>query len=59
MADIKTHLRELSVATTIGLLKTHTQFELCDLYDSNKFFSLATSVIAGDISNAKVACTII
>jgi hypothetical protein len=57
MADIKTHLRELSVATTIGLLKTHTQFELCDLYDSNKFFSLATSVIAGDISNARNVCT--
>ncbi len=56
MADIKTHLRELSVATTIGLLKNGTNFKLTDLYDSKKFFSYAHQVIVGDISSAKNLC---
>ena len=34
MADIKTHLRELSVATTVGLLKQEIQFKKEDLYNS-------------------------
>ena len=45
MADIKTHLRELSVATTVGLLKSSIVFQLEDLYDSKIFFSFAEQVI--------------
>ena len=57
MADIKTHLRELSVATTIGLLKDGLTYSLQDLYDSSKFFNFASLVITGDISSAKNLCT--
>lgn len=57
MADIKTHLRELSVATTIGLLKNGTNYTLQELYDSSKFFSYASQVISGDISSARNLCT--
>ena len=57
MADIKTHLRELSVATTIGLLKEGIKFSVSDLYDSKKFFDYAKNVISGDISSAKNLCT--
>ena len=57
MADIKTHLRELSVATTIGLLKNNINYSLQDLYDSNKFFTFASQVITGNISSAKNLCT--
>lgn len=57
MADIKTHLRELSVATTIGLLKDGIPFNLMDLYNSSKFFEFANEVITGDISSAKNLCT--
>lgn len=57
MADIKTHLRELSVATTIGLLKDGIPFTITDLYDSNKFFSYAKKVITGDISSATNLCS--
>ncbi len=57
MADIKTHLRELSVATTIGLLNLDIDFNLHDLYDSKNFFAYATQVITGDISRAKNLCT--
>ena len=32
MADIKTHLRELSVATTVGLLKLNVEFDVNELY---------------------------
>ena len=56
MADIKTHLRELSVATTIGLMRDTIDFELKDLYDSKTFFSFAEQVIACDISCAKNLC---
>lgn len=52
MADIKTHLRELSVATTIGLLKDGISFSCSDLYNPSTFLSLAKQVISGDISNA-------
>lgn len=52
MADIKTHLRELSVATTIGLINQGIAFELNELYDSKRFLEYAKSVIAGDISSA-------
>lgn len=57
MADIKTHLRELSVATTIGLLKDGVSFSIADLYDSKKFFSYAKQVITGDISSAINLCS--
>lgn len=57
MADIKTHLRELSVATTIGLLKSGIPFSLNDLYDPTKFFELATKVISSDISSARNLCS--
>ena len=53
MADIKTNLRELSVATTIGLLKNHIDFNTQSLYDPKTFFDYATQVIAGDISSAR------
>lgn len=52
MADIKTHLRELSVATTVGLLRDSIQFKTSDLYDSKQFWAFAQKVISGDISNA-------
>ncbi len=57
MADLKTHLRELSVATTIGLLNNGISFQLQDLYDSGKFFTYAAQVIANDISSAKNICS--
>lgn len=57
MADIKTHLRELSVATTIGLLNLEIEFKRQDLYDSRRFFSYATRVITGDISSAQNLCS--
>lgn len=57
MADIKTHLRELSVATTIGLLNNSISFTLDDLFDSKQFFNFADKVITGDISSAKNLCT--
>lgn len=52
MADIKTHLRELSVATTIGLLKLKINFNKNDLYDSQRFLEYARKIISGDISSA-------
>lgn len=52
MADIKTHLRELSVATTVGLLKEEIDFKLSDLYDSKKFLAYARKTISSDISSA-------
>ncbi|WP_029072986.1 hypothetical protein [Kandleria vitulina] len=56
MADIKTHLRELSVATTIGLLNQEIDFQRDDLYVSNRFFAYAQKLISTDISNAKNIC---
>lgn len=56
MADIKTNLRELSVATTIGLLSKEAKFTLTELYDADTFFTFANQVIAEDISSAKNSC---
>lgn len=52
MADVKTHLRELSVATTIGLLNSEIAFQQSDLYDRQCFLSYAKKVISNDISSA-------
>lgn len=52
MADIKTHLRELSVAATVGVVAGGKELHLSDMYDSRKFLALASSVICNDISNA-------
>lgn len=56
MADIKTNLRELSVATTIGLLKNGISFNLQDLYDATTFLAYAAQVIDASISNVKNIC---
>lgn len=53
MADIKTHLRELSVAVTAGLLINGTALEVSTLYDSQTFWKLAQSVVGKDISGAE------
>lgn len=58
MADIKTHLRELSVATVLGLLKNNLRFNLEDLYNSDMFWQLASQVINSDISNAFNICDV-
>lgn len=58
MADIKTHLRELSVATILGLLKNNLRFQLKDLYNSDMFWQLASQVIDSDISNANNICDV-
>lgn len=52
MADIKTHLRELSVATTIGILKEEMPVTINDLYNSEKFYNYASKLISNDISSA-------
>ncbi len=52
MADIKTHLRELSVATTIGLLIQEVNFEISELYSPQQFLLYAEKVISSDISSA-------
>lgn len=56
MADIKTNLRELSVAITIGLLSLEIEFKPSDLYDSRRFLAYAQKIISGDISGAKNLC---
>ncbi len=38
MANIKTNLRELSVAVTVGLLKNNIDFNLTDLYNTRFFY---------------------
>lgn len=53
MADIKTHLRELSVATTVCLLNSGIRFTLDDLRDSRSFLAFAEQVVTGDISGAQ------
>lgn len=58
MADIKTHLRELSVAATIGLLKNNICFQLSDLYNSDTFWQLASQVIDSDIYDARNICSV-
>lgn len=52
MADIKTHLRELSVATTVGIVASGRKLHPSDMYDSRNFLALAHSVICNDISSA-------
>lgn len=52
MADIKTHLRELSVAVTVGLLNKGISFTVSDLYRSSSFMAYAQRVIDGDITSA-------
>lgn len=58
MADIKTHLRELSVATKIGILKDGIPIDDSDLYKSDVFYSTAQRVISNSISSAKNICSI-
>ncbi len=53
MADIKTHLRELSVATTVGILASGKDLKPSDMYNSENFFELASSVISNNIASAK------
>ena len=53
MADIKTHLRELSVGTIIGLTLRKISFNKTELYNGQDFFGLAKRVISNDISGAK------
>lgn len=53
MADIKTHLRELIVTATIGLLNSGIEFQQSDLYDSQRFLSYAQRVVSNDISSAR------
>ena len=48
MADIKTTLRELSVALTLGLLIKNEKFSQNDLYDLNKFLLYANKVTTID-----------
>ncbi len=52
MADLKTHLRELSVAVTVGLLSKGKKFTLEELYNKNFFFMAATAIIENDVSSA-------
>lgn len=52
MADIKTELRELSVATTIGLLNSGIQFTLEDLHNPQHFFKYTNIVVSNYTSNA-------
>lgn len=52
MADIKTNLRELSVATTVGLLRAGISFQKEELYNSACFLTYAKRVISSDISIA-------
>ena len=52
MADIKTHLRELSVATTLGLLKSEIAFTIEELYDPKKLMYFATQVINSNLDSA-------
>lgn len=53
MADIKTHLRELSVATTVGLLKNNCDFNDNDMFTPDIFWTYANDVISSDISSAQ------
>ena len=53
----KTTLRELSVATTIGLLSSNIEFQQQDLYNSQLFFTYAQNSISTDISNARTLAT--
>lgn len=54
MADIKTHLRELSVAVTVGLLADGAAFTLNDLYDIDFFFHAAKGTIRTELSSVEI-----
>lgn len=58
MADLKTHLRELSFATTVGLLKNNIPFRLDELYSSKQFYNYTVQVVKGDISKASNLCSV-
>lgn len=49
---MKTHLRELSVAVTIGLLSRKIKFDKMDLYNPITFLSHARNIISGDLTSA-------
>lgn len=53
MADVKTHLRELSVAVTIGCLLKGIRFEKESLYNSKFFYNAAQQIVTNDISIAE------
>ncbi len=53
MADVKTHLRELSVATMLGLFHRKIPFRMDDLYQPSKFLEYAHMVVSSDISSAE------
>lgn len=53
MADIKTHLRELSVAITVGLLNERVEFTPSDLLTGSRFIAYAKKIINNDISGAE------
>lgn len=46
MANIKTNLRELSVAVTVGLLKNNIDFNLTDLYNTNFFYTKVLEIVS-------------
>lgn len=52
MADIKTHLRELSFCLQMGVLKNQLEINISDL-SPNKFFELSNGVISNDINSAR------
>ncbi len=60
MADIKTHLRELSVAAAIGIIKgkSNDNSNIEALYKPASFFEVAQEVIDNDISPASNIATI-
>lgn len=49
MADIKTSLRELSVAVTVGLLARNSEFALEELYDCEKFFNFSKEIVKTNV----------
>lgn len=51
MADIKTVLREVSVATIVGLKKEEIEYTIEELYKPNSFLQYAKQVISGDLGN--------
>lgn len=56
MADIKTHLRELSVAVAIGCLKIKTPFSLA--FTPTRFMDIANNTVSGDIKSANNILTL-
>lgn len=52
MADIKTHLRELSVGVFTSLIIKKEKFDINDFYSSTYFLNKAKSIFKNDISSA-------